>query len=151
MTNQQARRGKTKLCPNGCGTQIFFESRFGEDGNLITKPDSTDSKWWMMEDASKELHQCPNKGKDWPPKGGASLGKSFNEPKIDLTNFKPELVTAVEEKIWVDIVGKVAEYCILAQRQLGEYPEITNPALKGLVTKSAFAVLNQINERKIKK
>ena len=146
MTNQQAKRGKSKLCPNGCGTMIFFESRFGEDGKMITKPNSIDSKWWMMEDVTKALHSCPNKGKFT----AQSTTSQPQEPKIDLTDFKPDLVGKTEEQLWKDIVGKCAEYCILSQKYLVEYPEITNPALKGLVTKSAFIVLNQINERKSK-
>jgi len=145
MTNQQAKRGKSKQCPNGCGTVIFFESRFGEDGQLITKDNSPDSKWWMMEDVSKALHSCPNKGKNFSPKPPTQT-----VPEIDLTNFKPELVSMVEQKIWKDIVGKVAEYYILTQIHLKEYPEITIPQVKGLISKESYEVLNQINERKAK-
>jgi len=59
ITNVQAQMGKVKPCPNGCGKDIYFESRFGPDGKLILKPDGN-TKWWMMEDASKQSHQCPN-------------------------------------------------------------------------------------------
>lgn len=62
MSTNQARKGKVKPCPNGCGVDIFFESRFGEDGNLILKKDSQDARWWMMEDVSKQQHNCAKKG-----------------------------------------------------------------------------------------
>ena len=42
--------------------------------------------------------------------------------------------------MWNDIVAKSAEYAILAQKKLGEYPEIVNPHFKGLITKIAFGV-----------
>jgi len=71
-------------------------------------------------------------------------------PAIDLSNFKAEHVSDVEAKLWSDIVKKCAEYTILSQKVLGEYSEIQNPALKGLVTKAAFIVLGEINNRKAK-
>ena len=61
MSNSQAQKGKVKPCPNGCGKDIYFESRFGENGQLIMKDkDPTKPRWWMMEDVSKQSHQCPN-------------------------------------------------------------------------------------------
>ena len=66
MSTNQADKGKVKPCPNGCGTQVFFESRFGEDGELITKDDGK-TKWWLMEDASKQIHKCPNKAMGFTP------------------------------------------------------------------------------------
>ncbi len=61
MSNSQAQKGKVKPCPNGCGKDIYFESRFGEDGKLIMKEsDPSKPRWWMMEDVSKQSHQCPN-------------------------------------------------------------------------------------------
>ncbi len=61
MTDTQAQKGKVKPCPNGCGKAIYFESRFGENGQLIMKDkDPSKPRWWMMEDVSKQSHQCPN-------------------------------------------------------------------------------------------
>ena len=61
MSNSQAQKGKVKPCPNGCGKDIYFESRFGPEGNLIMKDkDPSKPRWWMMEDVSKQSHQCPN-------------------------------------------------------------------------------------------
>jgi len=60
MTDTQAKQGKVKPCPNGCGKDIYFESRFGPDGKLILKKDQSGTRWFMMEDHSKEMHQCPN-------------------------------------------------------------------------------------------
>ncbi len=60
MSNSQAQKGKVKPCPNGCGKDIFFESRFGPDGKIILKKDQSGTRWFMMEDLSKEMHQCPN-------------------------------------------------------------------------------------------
>ncbi len=60
MSNSQAQKGKVKPCPNGCGKDIYFESRFGQDGKLIMKEtDPSKARWWMMEDVSKQSHQCP--------------------------------------------------------------------------------------------
>ena len=61
MSNSQAQKGKVKPCPNDCGKDIYFESRFGSDGKLIMKEsDPSKPRWWMMEDVSKQSHQCPN-------------------------------------------------------------------------------------------
>lgn len=74
--------------------------------------------------------------------------KTPNMPQPDTEptyeNFKPQFVSTEEAKIWIDIVTKVKEYTILAQQEL---PDIKNPALKGLITKISFEVLNKIQER----
>ena len=60
MTDTQAQRGKSKPCPNGCGKNIYFESRFNGEGTLIMKKkDPSNVQWYMMEDASKQAHDCP--------------------------------------------------------------------------------------------
>ena len=91
-------------------------------------------------------------GSDHKPScSGGSKPVQFQQKEPDFKDFKAVLVTEPEAIIWKDIVNKVTEYAILAQMNLLETKEITNPALKGLITKVSFEVLNQINERKIKK
>ena len=60
ITDAQDKQGKVKPCPNGCGKDIYFESRFGPDGKIILKKDQSGTRWFMMEDLSKQQHNCPN-------------------------------------------------------------------------------------------
>jgi len=73
MSTNQAKAGKVKPCPNGCGKDVFFESRYGPDGKVVMKFDKDNnpvmdkfgnpaSRWWMMEDVSKLQHNCSKKG-----------------------------------------------------------------------------------------
>ena len=64
MSTNQANKGKVKPCPNGCGKDIFFESRYGPDGKLILKEKDGKmvTRWWMMEDVSKQQHNCSKRG-----------------------------------------------------------------------------------------
>ena len=64
MSTNQAVKGTVKPCPNGCGKDIFFESRYGPDGKLIEKEKDGKmvTRWWMMEDVSKQQHNCSKRG-----------------------------------------------------------------------------------------
>ena len=78
-----------------------------------------------------------------------ALTPNVPQPNTEPTyeDFKPQFTSPEEAKIWIDVVNKVAEYTILAQKELMSYPDIKNPALKGLITKISFEVLNKIQER----
>lgn len=110
-----------------------------------------DKLQWQNEDG--QSHWLPNKQGCRKLDGETQVStKTWEKPKeMDLSNFKAEMVTESEMVIWNDIVKKVTEYTLLAQRTMQDFPEITNPALKGLISKECFTVLNQINERRTKK
>jgi len=102
---------------------------------------------WQNEDGKSHYTQ------DGSCRGSAIIGGEPTPniaPSIvdEFADFKPQFVSAGESKIWIDVVNKVAEYTILAQKEL---VEIKNPALKGLITKASFVVLNKIQERQAKK
>jgi len=77
---------------------------------------------------------------------GVVVGYNDNPPQTKI-DFKREFVSDTEEQKWTDIVCKATEYVLLAQNTLSVYP-IENPALKGLITKVAFKVLEQ--QKKVK-
>jgi len=61
----QAYRTKERPCPRGCGIPIYFEARYGKDGNIITKDGKTPNgifgkennvKWFWREAWSKTEH-----------------------------------------------------------------------------------------------
>ena len=61
----QAYHTKERPCPRGCGTLIYFESRFGENGIIITKDGKMPNgifgkennvKWFWRESLSKREH-----------------------------------------------------------------------------------------------
>ena len=61
----QAYHTKERPCPRGCGTLIYFESRFGENGIIITKDGKMPNgifgkennvKWFWIESLSKSEH-----------------------------------------------------------------------------------------------
>ena len=93
-------------------------------------------------------------GKSHYLKDGSCKGEptpNMPQPPIvesSFDDFKPQFVSAVESKIWIDIINKVSDYTILAQKEL---VQIKNPALKGLITKISFEILSQIQERQAKK
>jgi len=73
----------------------------------------------------------------------SSTTYTSNIQVVDLSGFKPEVVTPAQEALFVDLVVKAAEYTLIAQRELQKYKEISNPALKGLVTKLAMKMMEQ--------
>ena len=126
------------------------EKRLGNTGNcykcngaIVCGEGYEKKPTWQNSDGKSHYSQ------DGSCKGGRMQGSTSSVPQVDLSNFKPELVTPEEIVIWNDIVMKVAEYAILAQKTLGDYNEIQNPALKGLVTKISFEVLSKIKERQL--
>ena len=62
---EQAYHTKERPCPRGCGTLIYFEARFDEEGNIITKDGEMPNgifgkdnnvKWFWRESLSKSEH-----------------------------------------------------------------------------------------------
>ena len=111
MSTNQATQGKVKPCPNGCGQNIFFESRFGPDGKLVQKEKNGEmvTRWWMMEDVSKQQHNCSKKG-------ATSDNFKFRESQIPNK-------TLLDENKWMKTtseIGKVKEMDVvdIAESQL---------------------------------
>ncbi len=100
-------------------------------------PPTTDAK-------GKTIFAC--RGYTTEAKPPTNLSVPASSTVTDLSKFKTEFVSKSEEDFWYGIVAKACEYTILAQKKIGEYPEIQNPALKGLVTKVAFKVLERIKD-----
>ena len=80
-----------------------------------------------------------------PTAGGVKMTETTTQ-KSNLDNFTPEYVQEAELVQWTDLVRKVTEFTLLAQKSMDEYPEITNPALKGLITNQSFAVWAKMKE-----
>ena len=69
---KQAYHTKERPCPKGCGILIYFEARFDEEGNIITKdgkmpngkgPPNNNIKWFWRESLSKSEHLIDGKCK----------------------------------------------------------------------------------------
>ena len=69
---EQAYHTKERPCPRECGTLIYFECRFDEDGNIITKDGKMPNgifgkennvKWFWRESISKSEHLIDGKCK----------------------------------------------------------------------------------------
>ena len=69
---KQAYHTKERPCPRGCGILIYFECRFDEDGNIITKDGKIPNgifgkennvKWFWRESLSKSEHLIEGKCK----------------------------------------------------------------------------------------
>jgi hypothetical protein len=136
LTKKEGNSGPCYMCGKTMFCRMKKDEKYG------------DKLQWQNEDGKS--HWLPNKegcrnADGSSPKKGNYVAQAT---KMDLSNFKPELVTETEHEVWKGIVGKVAEYALLSEKRLQEFSEITNPALKGMITKTAFEVLNQINERK---
>lgn len=67
---EQAYHTKERPCPRGCGILIYFECRFDEQGNIITKDGKTPNgifgkennvKWFWRESLSKSEHLIEGK------------------------------------------------------------------------------------------
>ena len=68
----QAYHTKERPCPRGCGVLIYFESRFDQEGNIITKDGEMPNgifgkennvKWFWRESISKSEHLIDGKCK----------------------------------------------------------------------------------------
>lgn len=66
---EQAYRTTERTCEN-CGDKIYFETRFDENNNIITKdsqkpnglsPPENNVKWFCMTALSKTPHNCKKK------------------------------------------------------------------------------------------
>ena len=70
--SEQAYHTKERPCPRGCGILIYFEARFDEQGNIITKDGNIPNgifgkennvKWFWRESISKSEHLIEGKCK----------------------------------------------------------------------------------------
>jgi len=100
---------------------------------------------------NKSAQWQDKEGKAHYNKDGSCKGGSVNNgpsapstPQVDLSEYKPEVVTPAQEALFVDLVVRSAEYTLIAQRELQKFTEIQNPALKGLVTKLAMNMMDKV-------
>ena len=146
-----------------CNAEIYYGKITDDDGNIYTvdgkMPNGVFGKGNNVLSGAVDalvkdkLHECKKHYVEdavakCPPSPFAN-GVKMQEtptPQTPKEPFTPEFVNEQEAILWNDLVGKVTEYVILAQQKLDEYPEITNPALKGLITNKAFETLAAIKE-----
>ena len=139
MAKLVKKEGAIETCPT-CKQQMVCVEINSKDGG---------PKLQWQNDKGESHYLPPTTGADGKPVFACRGYKVTAHPptniqtEVDFSNFSPEHVNADEQIMWNDIVAKSAEYAILAQKKLGEYPEIVNPALKGLITKIAFEVLTE--------
>jgi len=62
--------------------------------------------------------------------------------------FVPKLITEEQQALWIPIVKKAVEYTLTAEKVYDEYPQMDNPAKRGLVTKLAHTMME--NYQKVK-
>lgn len=140
--------GAIEKCPN-CQQQMVCKMTTGDaehPAKLQWQNDKGESHYLppTTNDKGKTIFAC--RGYTTEAKPPTNLVSTVATTVTDLSNFKTEFVSKNEEDFWFGIVAKACEYTILAQKKLGEYPEISNPALKGLVTKIAFKVLEKTKD-----
>ena len=141
-----------------CNQEIYYGKITDDDGNLYTIDGQMPNGKWGKDSnvitgavdalVKDRLHKCSKhfvdnavqKAPAPPMAGGVKLQEA--ETQKERKSFIPEYVSENERVIWNDIVGKTTEFVILAQQKLDEYPEIDNPALKGLISKTSFMVLS---------
>jgi hypothetical protein len=62
--------------------------------------------------------------------------------------FVPKLITEEQQALWINIVDKATEYTLLAEEEYDKYPQMDNPAKRGMVTKLAYDMME--NYQKVK-
>ena len=141
---------KEYMCKK-CNAVIFYGKITDDSGKLITEDGQTPNGKFGRDsnvlsgavdaNAQTTLHECSKHYVE------EAVKRAGSGTQAGLKDFKREHVRDQEEIVWNDVLAKTAEYVILAQKKLEEYPEIENPALKGLVTKLAFEVMGRIQAR----
>ncbi|UVF62394.1 hypothetical protein [Nitrososphaeria virus YSH_174770] len=116
-----------------------FNNKFGKESNAISGAVLTTDKVSFCCDEKKQ-YAVDAVAKAQPP--------ATAKPKRE---FVAEYLSEPQQLLWKELVAKHAEYVILAQQVLNEYPEIENPALKGLTTNNAFNSLLSLKEQEFKK
>jgi hypothetical protein len=144
MAKLVKKEGAIATCPT-CNKQMVCVNKDTQDGPKL--------QWQNDEGQSHYLPPTTNaEGKTifacrgFTVQGQAPQNLATKALEADLSQFKAELVTKEEESLWYDLIAKTGEYAVLAQKKLQEYPELTNPALKGLITKVAFEVLAEFKK-----
>jgi len=115
--------------------------KYGKETNVISGAVDALVKDRLHECSKHYVEEAIAKAPAPPTGGGVKIPE-----KTTFANFQAEYVNEADRVQWNDVVAKVVELTILAQKKLDEYPEITNPALKGLITNQAFAVWSSIKE-----
>ena len=142
MAKLVKKEGAIEICPS-CNQQMVCNQKTAPDGNV---------KLQWQNDKGESHYLPPTTGQDGKtvfacrPYTTEGVNNTFVSKEPDLSKFKAELVSKEDETVWYEIVAKTAEYTLLAQKKLGEYPEITNGATKGLITKIAFEIFTEFKK-----
>ena len=109
--------------------------KFGKDSNVISGAVDVNNK--------EKLHSCSEKYVlKAIEEAEANKGKS-----VKLDNYKSNL-SEEESILWTDIVSKVCDYDILADKIIGEYPCDQSGQSKGRIKNIAAQVLLDIHKAK---
>jgi len=145
MAKQQSVEGDTKPCGN-CKQTMTYNMKPEFKDNKTGEVYAAKLQWQNADGKSHYLAPRYADGKKVYPcrdiSGGPQIPIKPTFKQVDLSSYKPEAVTPTQEALFVDLVVKAAEYTIIAQRELQKFTEIENPALKGLVTKLAFKMMD---------
>tara|TARA_R110002051_G_scaffold260973_1_gene320870 strand:+ start:101 stop:526 length:426 start_codon:yes stop_codon:yes gene_type:complete len=101
---------------------------------------------WQNPDGSGHYKKIGEGAKDFACSSGSALD-GFNTP-VSKEPFVPKLITEEQLALWIPIVKKAVEYTLSAEEVYDEYPQMTNPAKRGLVTKLAHTMME--NYQKVK-
>ena len=133
--------GTTGAC-NVCGTQVIWVSKTWKDKTELKLRNASG-----LQAHSKQNGVDSNGKTRWVCNTGLGID-AFNTPTQPKEPFVPKLITEEQLALWIPIVKKAVEYTLSAEEVYDEYPQMANPAKRGLVTKLAHTMME--NYQKVK-
>jgi hypothetical protein len=119
--------GTTGAC-NVCGTNVIWVSKSWQGKTTLT-----------LRNVSGQQAHNKKDGSNWVCNTGLGLD-GFDTP-VSKEPFVPKLITKKQQALWIGIVDKATEYTLLAEDRYGIYPQMDNPAKRGMVTKLAYDMM----------
>ena len=120
-----------------CASNVTWVKKTYQGKESLTLRNVKDNKAHNIQDGSR----------NWVCNTATTDYVVFDKP-VSKVPFEPKVITEEQQAIWTSILEKAIEYTLVAEQKYDLYPQMDNPAKRGMVTKLAYDMMEHYQKVK---
>ena len=120
-----------------CASNVTWVKKTYQGKESLTLRNVSDNKAHNIQDGSR----------NWICNQATTNYDGFDKP-VSKVPFEAKIITEEQQAIWNSILEKAIEYTLVAEEKYNSYPQMDNPAKRGMVTKLAYDMMEHYQKVK---
>ena len=120
-----------------CASNVTWVKKTYQGKESLTLRNVSDNKAHNIQDGSR----------NWICNKATTNYDGFDKP-VSKVPFEAKIITEEQQAIWNSILEKAIEYTLVAEEKYNSYPQMDNPAKRGMVTKLAYDMMEHYQKVK---